>query len=350
MALKDLLEKSEKRMPKRRSGSSADRLAIIDMSAKSYENWNGDWIPCNRGTITICPITALNGDYVKYLYDVKEYTRSVETDYGPRNVTTMVAEIDDYLTNLNEDQKAIVTALRSQIDTLTEYLGEKDFWKAKSKNYAMIFGYVLNHYSNEEESNIITKDSRKPALIVVPSKNFAKAIKTCLVNIEKESDSEEIFDGLFSRNPERDSYLEIDCDLSDGFGYDVNISYGFLSDRAARKFLRDDEVQTMKVTIPEEALTKCTSHSAIFLAGNYEDEEDFNEEYVKAAQKDITDELNIRDAQYAEAKGLEEAPEAPEAPDENEKKDNWENEGNGEGDGEPEPEPEKPKRGRKKSE
>lgn len=335
MSLKDLLAKNASRVPKKKE-SNEDRLVFIDMSKKGYVNKGGTEILGHRGTIRFIPVMDLNNDPVKYLYNVWNYARDKYDEENDRTyrVTTRVCETEDYIAKLSDEQKAKNIEVRSLINTYAEWGPE--FWEAQNKSYALIFGYVLDHVTTD---NKVVSDinSRKSALIIIPSKNFAKAFQTCLKNMESYGEmGDEMYENLFSRKEERDSFLEMTFDASEGFGYDVTLNAKSF-DRYQRSIMTADELKEGIVRIPQDKLDQCTYLSSLFLYGT-NDSWDFPEEYIDAAIEDLKVALNKLNADASSAEDLDDVPENP-----NEKKDNWESE-------EPADDAPAPKRGRRKAE
>jgi hypothetical protein len=281
MGLLDLLEKSTAHVTKSGNKDDGSRLKWIDMSKKGYTKENGEVIPANRGTIKFIPIVGLDGQDIKYAYDVKNY--SYDDPDEERKVWYKVMDPKDYEQELTDDQKALILKLRSLIDHAGALWG---FPYVDFKNYALMFGYVLEHTS-EDGTELITKENRRMALIILPSKNAAKAITNVLKKIQEygEPISDEIYEDLFSRNTERENYLTITFAKSEGFGFDVTCSSDSF-DRKCVKILTPDELKEGKVTIPEDKIALCTYLSSVFFSGN-EEGYDFDEAYATSVCKQI---------------------------------------------------------------
>lgn len=272
MSLLDLLNQSKEAAPKRKADSNEPKLRIIDLSRKGYTKKDGTVVPTNQGSIKFLPVVSLKGVDVKYAYDVKSYL--FEGDEF--NSAYRVMDPKDYEKDLTDDEKAKILKCRSLITYGAETL-EWGFPYVDTKNYALMFGYVLEHVSVDGDE-IIGKDNRTAALLVFPSKNFAKAITSCLTKMQSygEQIAEDMYEDLFSRNSERENYLTVTFQRSSGFGYDVEISADSF-DRKCVKILNPDELKEQKVTIPEDQMKFFTSQSAVFFAYNRKTEDDFED-------------------------------------------------------------------------
>lgn len=282
MGLLDLLKQSEAAAPKaRKQGNDGPRLYIMDMSNKPYTDGNNEYHPGNQGTIKFFPIQGIDGKDIKYAYDVKKYRYETPEDEegNSRIVDVRYMDPKDYQMALSDDEKAKILKVRSLIDYFAENIN--GFPDAETKNYALIFGYILEHQSKEGDV-LCGKDqdgnvTRKMALMYFPSKNFAKAMTGCLQDMAQmgEELSAEMYSDLFSRKPERTVYLQITFEKSEGFGYDCTIQAKPI-DRYAMGMLTPDELKAQSVTIPQEQIDFCTSISAIFFAGNRQGLDQFN--------------------------------------------------------------------------
>jgi hypothetical protein len=274
MSLLDLLNQSKENAPKRRSESNEPRLKVIDMSRKGFKAQDGTDVPSNQGTIKILPVVSLTGQEVKYAYDIREYLYEGD-EY---NTKYRLMDPKDYDMDLSDDDKAKIMECRSLIEHADTDLEWGFPYVDSSKNYALIFGYVLEHTSIDDDAEITTKENRTAALLVFPSKNFAKALTSCLTKMQGYGDqiAEEMYNDLFSRNTVREDYLTITFQKSSGFGYDIEISADSF-DRKCVKILTPDELKESKVSIPEDQMKFFTSQSAVFFAGNRRTIDDFEE-------------------------------------------------------------------------
>jgi len=272
MSLLDLLNQSKAAAPKRKAENDEPRLRIIDMSRKGYKKSDGTEVPTNQGSIKFLPVVSWKGIDVKYAYDVKSYLYEGEEF----NSAYRVMDPKDYEMELTDDDKAKILKCRSLIDYGATNLGW-GFPYVDNKNYALMFGYILEHTSIDGDE-IIGKDNRTAALLVFPSKNFAKAITSCLTKLQGYGDeiAEEMYQDLFSRNTERENYLSITFQKGTGFGYDVEISAESF-DRKCVKILTPEELKEQKVSIPEDQMKFFTSQSAVFFAYNRKTADDFED-------------------------------------------------------------------------
>lgn len=276
MGLLDLLKTSQEAAPKRRSNDEP-RLHFIDMSRKGYDTNEGH-VPANQGTIKFLPIVGLDGKELKYAYDVKCY--NYEGD--ERNTWVRFMDVKDYDMNLTDDQKAKIQAARSLIDHYNETVD--GFPYVDFKSYAIIFGYILEHTSIDNNAVITNAQNRKTAILIFPSKNFAKAFTSCLTDMQNlgEEMAEVMYTDLFSRNTERKCFLNIQFQKGEGFGYDCSVTAKPI-DVFCKNMLTPEELKSQSVHIPESEIEFATYLSAVMFAGNYESEEDFNEEMTDKA-------------------------------------------------------------------
>jgi hypothetical protein len=303
MGLREMMANAGANAPKKRTSNDEPHLYVIDMSRKGYTNSNGENVPSNQGTIKFIPIVSLSGIETKYAYGVKCY--QMEDDEGYRH-TTRFMDSKDYLSKLTDDQKALLMKCRSMFDKLVE-----DGWEfpwVDEKNYGMMFGYVLEHTSVDGDV-ISDLKSRKTALLVFPSKNFAKAVNQLSKDLLSYGDevADEMYADLFSRNTERHYYLTANFNKSEGFGYDCIITADSI-DRKCVKIATPDEIKAGQIDIPQSELDFATEHTAVFVAGDREGVEDFNEEAVQAAFDDMTMWINKAEE---EAKAAENIPPIP---------------------------------------
>jgi hypothetical protein len=304
MGLREMMSASSAAAPKKKSGKDDPHLYVIDMSRKEYTNGEGKTVPSNQGTIKFLPIVSLNGVETKYAYGVKIY--QMEDDEGYRR-TIRFMDPKDYVTPLTDDQKALLLRCRSMIDSLVEQGWE--FPWVDEKNYGMMMGYVLEHTSSDG-TIVSDQKSRKTALLIFPSKNFAKAVNQLTKDMMGygEDVAEEMYADLFSRNLDRSYYLTINFNKSDaGFGYDCTITSDSI-DRKCVKIASPEEIKEGKISIPQSEMDFATEHSAVFIAGNREGTDDFDEATVQAALDDMIAWTNQAEA---EAKAAENLPPIP---------------------------------------
>lgn len=322
MGLKDLMKASEDAKPKANVENNGPKLKWIDMSARGYTNSQGTVIPGNRGSIDFLPIQDLSGVDIKYAYDCFKYL----FDNGERNVPYYVMDTKDYEKELSDEEKAMIVKLRSLMSYFIENIN--GFPDCENKNYALMFGYVLSHVNNAG-IEIIGKangengaSTRTAALLMFPSKNVAAAMTTCTKDMMKmgEELADEVYSDLFSRNPERSSYLTIDFDRPEGsFGYECTIGYKQI-DKFSARLATTEEIKAGKIVIPEEQLNFCKYLSSQFFAGNSEELNDFDLEYATKVAEQIQ---TIIDASSQEQKAADNLPPLPNK--NKKKKDNFEN-------------------------
>lgn len=278
MALKDLLKSSEDAAPKSKgnAGDDLSKVQIVDMSKKSFDTQDGTHVPGNQGTIYFCPVTPLYGAEVAYIYNVLEF--KVENNDG-NQFWSKVLEAKDYMSELTDEDKALISKTRSNIQ---KFMNDEilDYREVRSRNYALIFGYIFSH-TNLEKEVLVDNESRKMACLVFPSKGFAKALTACLNNMQAmgEEVAEEMYADLFNRNLTRNCFIEASFSKSEGFGYDCTLAVKTF-DRFSASMLKKDEKKDMAIQIPQELIDQCECLTARFVAGNLEGKEDFNREYV----------------------------------------------------------------------
>lgn len=322
MGLKDLMKASEAAKPKPSSENSGPRLKWIDMSSRGYTTSQGVTIPSNRGSIDFLPIQDLSGVDIKYAYDCFKYL----FDNGERNVPYFVMDAKDYEKELTDEEKAMIAKLRSLMAYFIENIN--GFPDCENKNYALMFGYVLSHISNDG-TEIIGKSNgengtstRTAALLIFPSKNVAAAMTVCTKDMMKmgEDLADEVYSDLFSRNPERNTYLTINFDRPEGsFGYECTIGYKQI-DKFSARLATPEEIKEGKIVIPEEQLEFCKYLSSQFFAGNSEELNDFDLEYATKVADQIQ---TIIDATSTEQKAADNLPPLPNK--NKRRKDNFEN-------------------------
>jgi hypothetical protein len=303
MSLQDFLAKSEKAAPKvfdRSQQGENSRISQIYMN-----------IPDNQGFISFVPITAINGDELKYLYNVSQFqVYSTNEENGEIYWRWSKAyEKGDYVSELTPQQVDQLTAIRAHCHELAE-LGYESDWVREGKNYALVFGYVLRHVNVNGEVKLDSK-SRRMALIVIPSKNFAKAITTVLQSISNAAAGEKVYNNLFSRDTTgRQYFLEMSCKQGSGFGYDITVALKTF-DIISQDLLLDSEKSAGAVTIPAEEIAKCTNTSAIF-AGNYnEDGQDWVPAFMDKTLEQIEAELKKAVVTESQAAELPKVPDLP---------------------------------------
>lgn len=292
MGLKELLAKSAAAAPKKRArGDDEERLQWIDMSMRGYDTVKdgvATHVPANRGTIKFFPIQDVTGRDVIYPYDVWNYRYETEPDDNGNTRIVNVHYMDpkDYQMDLTDEQKAKILKVRSKIEYFADHIN--GFPDAVNKNYALIFGYVLEHISNEDQTVITGKENRHAALLIFPSKNFARAMTACLNSMNQmgEQMANEMYNDLFSRNEERSVYLEVSFDTGSGFGYECNIQAKPI-DRFAMNILSPEELKELKVKIPKEQIDLCQSLSATYFAGGFNGNDDFDEDLCNKVIKQI---------------------------------------------------------------
>lgn len=303
MGLREMMANAGANAPKKKVTNDDPHLHIIDMSRKEYTDSDGNKVPSNQGTIKFLPIVSLGGVEVKYAYGVRVY--QYEDDEGWRK-TNRFMDPKDYVSNLTDDQKALLMRCRSMVDGLIE-----DGWEfpwVDSKNYGMVFGYILEHTS-VDGTVISDLKSRKTALLIFPSKNFAKAINQMTKDLLSYGDevADEMYADLFSRNLDRSYYITVNFNKSEGFGYDCTINTDSI-DRKCIKIATPEEIKEGKISIPQSEIDFATEHTAVFIAGNREGTEDFDPAAVQAALDDM---VMWTQQQEAEAQAAENIPPIP---------------------------------------
>jgi len=277
MGLLDLLKTSQEAAPKSKKNNDEPHLHFIDMSRKGYNTDNGH-VPANQGTIKFLPIVSLSGQELKYAYDVNCYNYEGEE----RNQWVRFMDVKDYEQELTDEQKAKVLAARS----LVEHYSEKvdGFPYVDFKSYALMFGYILEHTSIDDNAVITNSQNRKTAILIFPSKNFSKAMTSCLTDMQGLGDemAEVMYNDLFSRNPERKCFLTIQFQKGEGFGYDCTVTAKPI-DVFCKNMLTPDELKAQTVVIPDSELEFATYLSAVMFGNNYETADDFNEEMCDKA-------------------------------------------------------------------
>lgn len=271
MSLKDLLAKAKESSPKkfdRASSSEGNGVEMIFMNA-----------PVNQGTLKFFPIPSEDGEVIKFVYDVSQfqvYRKNEETgDLSWR--WGKVLQTKDYVSELNQDQKDKIEACHSKIYHLQE-LGYGKDW-AKVSNYALMFGYILEH-TNKDGEKLVTGGNPKLALLVMPSKRVASALTTLGEGIATSSGAEQIYQALFNRNAEdRNVYMELVFKQGEGFGYDVVMAFKTFDVFSSGDLLPKDQANEQKGKIPAELIDKCKAQTAIFL-GNRETKEDYIPEHI----------------------------------------------------------------------
>lgn len=279
MALKDLLNQSKAAAPKA-GGKKGPKLVYIDMSAKGYTKSDGTVVPSNQGTISFFPILDITGREVKYAYNVYNGIYVSENENGDEyNIHLHYMDPKDYDMELTDDQKAKITKVRSLISYGVEHLDGFP-WYEVNKNYALMFGYVIGHTSTDG-SIITNKENRTMALLIFPSKNFAKAMNICASSIAQLGDennlAEDTYNDLFHRDTTHRVFLEVTFKKGEGFGYDCAINYKAV-DRYAANLLTPNEIKEGAVEIPHDLLDMTGSLSAVYFSGNKETADDFDEE------------------------------------------------------------------------
>lgn len=283
MGLLDLMKSSESHAPKARKNPEKDpnKLYRMDMSKKSSDSGENHY-PGNQGTVKFIPIAGIDGETVKYVYGVNQYLYSTppNDDGNSYNVNVYYADPNDYQMNLSDDDRAKILKVRSLIEHFEANIN--GFPDAQTdKNYALIFGYILE-LQNVDGDLVCGKGQdgkieRRVALMYFPSKNFAKAMTQCCKDMCSmgEELANEMYIDLFSRNTDRTTYLQCTFEKGDGFGYDCTVTAKPI-DRFSMSMLTPEELKEGKVTIPQECIDNCTSLSAIFFSGNRDGLEQFN--------------------------------------------------------------------------
>jgi hypothetical protein len=304
MGLREMMASSKAAAPKAKTSKDEPHLHIIDMSRKKFTNQNGEEVPSNQGTVKFLPIVSLSGVETKYAYEVK--CCQMEDDEGYRR-TIRFMDPKDYVSQLTDDQKALLLRCRSMVDSLIE-----DGWEfpwVDKKNYGMMFGYILEHTS--VDGTVISDiKSRKTALLIFPSKNFAKAVNQLTKDLLGYGDevADEMYGDLFSRNLERSYYLTVNFNKSEaGFGYECTMSADSI-DRKCIKIATPEEIKEGKIAIPQSEMDFTTEHTAVFIAGDREGSEDFDEATVQAALDYM---IEWTDQAEKEAKAAEDIPPIP---------------------------------------
>lgn len=304
MGLKDFLAKSAEMAPKpfdrNQEESDSKKIKTIWMNAQS-----------NQGIIDFIPIVSLTGEEVKYLYDVCMFQTYTDNEDGTKYWRwSRVFQQKDYNTQLTQDQIDQIGRLQSYIEAVIE-LGYGNDWARQNKNFALIFGYVIKHVNTDGEI-LINSENREMALIVCPSKNFAKAMTALCESLSASPSGDVVYDLIFNRNAEKRPYfLEMSFKPSSGFGYDVIIQAKNF-DLLTQDLLIGDEKLANAVNVPQDLIDMCKSQSALF-AGNTESTEDFIPEYMNRLEEQIKIEINKSTAASASASNLPPVPEDPTA-------------------------------------
>lgn len=310
MSLKDFLAKSAAAAPKPFDKDSANKEAGIKVL---YMN-----APMHQGNLKFIPVTPVKGSEIKYLYDVMEFQVYTEKDDGDKMWRWgRIPQVKDFNDELTQEQINQVSQIQSQIKSIID-LGYGTDWARSGKNYALMFGYVLNHINTDKEV-ISDINSRELCLLVLPSKNVAKAVTTMLETMDENSQGEMIYKSLFNRNSTgRNTYLEMSFKRGSGFGYDVVMNYKAF-DMFAADILTPEEQKVNSVNIPEDLIEKATTQTAVF-AGNREDDSDFIQEYIDRLGEQVSAEI----AKTVSASKLPDQPAPPIDPDANKPSaDNW---------------------------
>lgn len=296
MDLNEFLRQSKEAAPKQRSEGESqafDGMHTINMGA--YVNFkDGDnWVSYPAaGTIRFLPILAVHYDTpTKYLYNVMEFQVNTAAEgEDAKWKWSRFPESKDFETELTKEQKDLIENTRSLISKAINELDYGTDW-ARSKNYAAIFGYVVSHI-NTDETVITDKSNRKLALILVPSKNYAKAMTDCLSSIAT-TGGQEMYEAVFSREVERQTYVELTCKRSSGFGYDVTVNAKVLDMFSSGLLTDEEKANGNKFNIPERYFPLCKSHILSLISNNTEDSVvEFDPEYYNSASEFIAAEVN----------------------------------------------------------
>lgn len=282
MSLSDFLKKSTEAAPKkfdRSSEGASDYVKSIFMNA-----------PVNQGVLKFIPITPVIGPEVKYVYDVMEFqVYTLNDDKEQQWRWGRVPQIKDFIEELSKDQKDKIGSIQSKIKSIIE-LGYGTDWAREGKNYALIFGYVLNHINADKEV-LIDVNSRQMALLVFPSKNVAKAMTTMGESLITSAAGEAQYAAIFNREANnRNCYLEFSFKQGSGFGYDVVIGTKTF-DIFSAELLTPEEQKKNSVDIPEALIEKVTTHTALFM-GNREGTTDYVPEYMDRLSDQLDAEIN----------------------------------------------------------
>lgn len=282
MSLADFLNKSKASAPKPfdpDASQKSDSIQVIYMNA-----------PVNQGVLKFIPVTSLTNEEVSYLYDVMEFqVYTMNDDDEPQWRWGRVPQVKDFHSQLTQEQKDQVGRIQSRISALIEK-GYGTDWARAGKNYALMFGYVLSHVNTEQE-HLIDVKSRKLALLVLPSKNVAKAMTTMAESLLTSAAGEQHYAMLFNRTAtDRKCYLKLSFKRGSGFGYDVVIQAKTF-DLFSAEILTPEEAKVSSASIPQELIDLAKVHSATFM-GNRETEEDFIPEYMDRLDEQISTELN----------------------------------------------------------
>lgn len=278
MSLQDFIKKANAAAPKAKKDGL--RIEQIFMSGKS-----------NQGTVKFFPILPLKGDEVKFAYDVKEWQVHYELEDGNTSWRwRRLMDPSDYISELTDAQKELINSCRKSIDYLISEGYESD-WAKSGKNYALVFGYVVSHINKDNEVQV-NRENRKFALLVMPSKQVAKAFSTLADSLSKSSSSEagNFWNMIFNReSTDRKAYLELDFRKGAGFGYDCSVSFKTIDFMSGDAFSQD-ELQKHSIDIPQEGIDLCTTLTSVFL-GSGSESEDFNEEQVKLIRTQLDEEI-----------------------------------------------------------
>lgn len=262
LTIEDLLQQAESHAPKPRNedgDGDSNRIEVIHMNARTHQ-----------GAINFIPFTGLDGKTVDFLYDIKEM--QVPSGENNENWRWGKACSPETYPDATPEQIERVKKVRSMIMTAIdeEIFSDED---ARNRNYCLVAGYVLSHQNTENEIKS-NKDSRKLALLVFPSKNFASAVATMIRNIAAMSGQAGI-DALYNRNLERNCYIECSFKLG-GNGYDVQLACKTF-DMFAGALMHENEKPKQMITIPEDAIKDFTSPTSYFLTKS---EKYYNQEYM----------------------------------------------------------------------
>lgn len=317
MNFQDFLNQQKDNAPAPRkdgeSTSNVNSIQVLNMGAYTNIKEGDNYVSYpNQGTCYFVPISPLKGPHIKYIYDVAEFQVDNREEGAAEAKWSWFKTpcVKDFETALTPEQVNLIEQTRSVIAKAIE-LGYGTDW-ARYKNYALIFGYII-HQVNIDNVTLVDKTNRKMCILAIPSKNFAKAMSDCGNAIAALPTGEAFYNAIFSRNTNRQCYLELTFKRSSGYGYDVSLA-AKMFDVFSAALLTEEEVNSDKmVHIPQELIDMCGTQIGKFCGNVDGGEVDFNEEYTKKIFVGASGEVNKTIADKKVAENLPPVPEGPAA-------------------------------------
>lgn len=304
MDLDEFLKQAEDSAPRSREDreTEGEKVEFLFMSA-----------PTNQGTLRFIPICPVVGSPVRYVYGVSEWQVLVDedTDYWKWG---KALQLKDYVSELTKEQQDKISKIHSLVAKAINELGYESDW-GRTKNYALIFGYILSHVNKSQEVLVdgSAEHPRKMALIVLPSKNVASKMKDLARSFSELGEGgKQLFADLYNRESKRKVFMEMSFILGGdgGFGYTTSISAKPF-DIYSSAMLTDAEKKQMAVDVPEALIEKCICQTAMLVAGNRESKEDYNDEFVDQIIASVEGEVNKTIAANEAKNNLPPKPELP---------------------------------------